>query len=340
MVAEEAPIGPPNGRDAGAPLDLNSLSNRPAAGRADPQPGALAAAQCQRAAAAAVRDAAAEHAPQDEYDLAYGYVLRKDYAVAERGLPQLHQEASARAPAAGRAILAGREPCSSASTIATRRNPSWRCRRNIEQSGKAPESLLRLGQSLAALKQQEAACATLAEVDRKYPRASASVKRSVASGTEACPLLRPAPRLGCPKLSTLFSDLADFPALILAVSGGPDSTALMLLLARWRAARQRGPKLIAVTVDHGLRPEAKREAAAVARLARKLKLAHRTLRWRGAKPKTGLQQAARQARYRLLAQAASDVGASHIVTAHTRDDQAETVLIRMAAAAGSPGLPR
>jgi tRNA(Ile)-lysidine synthase len=136
----------------------------------------------------------------------------------------------------------------------------------------------------------------------------------------------------------LFSDLADLPALVLAVSGGPDSTALMMLMARWRAARRRGPKLIAVTIDHGLRPEAKREAAAVAKLARKLNVAHRILRWRGAKPKTGLQQAARQARYRLLAQAAGDVGASHIVTAHTRDDQAETVLIRMSRGSGIAGL--
>ena len=70
--------------------------------------------------------------------------------------------------------------CSSASAIATRRNPSWRSRPNIERSGKAPDALLRLGQSLAALNQKEAACATLAEVGRKFPRASASVKRGVA----------------------------------------------------------------------------------------------------------------------------------------------------------------
>ena len=49
---------------------------------------------------------------------------------------------------------------------------------------------------------------------------------------------------------SLFSDLERFPALVLAVSGGPDSTALMVLAARWRDARKRGPKLIAVTIDH------------------------------------------------------------------------------------------
>ncbi len=121
---------------------------------------------------------------------------------------------------------------------------------------------------------------------------------------------------------------------MLAVSGGPDSTALMVLAARWRQSLKVKPKLIAVTVDHGLRAESKREAAAVGRLARKLGLAHRTLRWTGAKPKTGLQQAARAARYRLLADAARKLSASHILTAHTLDDQAETVLIRMSAAAG------
>ena len=125
---------------------------------------------------------------------------------------------------------------------------------------------------------------------------------------------------------------------MLAVSGGPDSTALMVLSARWRKTLKNKPELIAVTVDHGLRKEAKREAAAVARLARKLGIAHRTLRWSGAKPKTGLQEAARTARYRLLAGAARKAGASHILTAHTRDDQAETVLIRMSRGSGISGL--
>jgi len=137
---------------------------------------------------------------------------------------------------------------------------------------------------------------------------------------------------------TLFSDLRTFPVVVLAVSGGPDSTALMVLAARWRDSLKAEPNLFAVTIDHGLRKESRREAAAVARLARKLKIAHRTLRWNGRKPATGLQEAARAARYRLLADAARKVGASHIVTAHTLDDQAETVLIRMARGSGVTGL--
>jgi tRNA(Ile)-lysidine synthase len=137
---------------------------------------------------------------------------------------------------------------------------------------------------------------------------------------------------------TLFSGLYTFPVLVLAVSGGPDSTALMVLAARWRDTLKVKPRLIAVTVDHGLRKESKREAAAVARLARKLKIAHRTLRWSGRKPATGLQEAARAARYRLLRQAARKVNAVHILTAHTLDDQAETVLIRMSRGSGLTGL--
>jgi len=140
------------------------------------------------------------------------------------------------------------------------------------------------------------------------------------------------------ELRSLFSELDHLPALVLAVSGGPDSTALMLLAARWRKALKKKPALMAVTVDHGLRKEAKRETAAVAKLARKLGLRHRTLRWTGAKPKTGLQEAARAARYRLLADAAHELGASHVLTAHTLDDQAETVLMRMSRGSGISGV--
>src|SRR5262249_14831 len=112
----------------------------------------------------------------------------------------------------------------------------------------------------------------------------------------------------------------------------------MWLAARWRKRRRRGPKLIAVTVDHGLRPEARREAAAVKRLAARLGIAHRTLRWHGAKPKTGLQEKARAARYRLIAAAADRARATCVLAAHTVDDQAETILFRMTRGGGLTGL--
>ena len=139
----------------------------------------------------------------------------------------------------------------------------------------------------------------------------------------------------------LFAHLAfnaQYPALILAVSGGPDSTALMVLAARWRKTLKHRVKLIAVTVDHGLRPEAKREAQSVKKLARSLRIEHRTLRWTGPKPKTRLQEAARHARYRLLAGASQKAGGVPVLTAHTRDDQAETVLFRMMRGSGVAGL--
>ncbi len=137
---------------------------------------------------------------------------------------------------------------------------------------------------------------------------------------------------------TLFAPFVDQPTILIAVSGGPDSTALLWLASLWRASRKTGPELIAVTVDHGLRPEARREAEAVGRFAEGLGIAHRILPWTGAKPRTGLQEAARNARYALIAQEAKAAGARQILTAHTLDDQAETVLLRLLRGSGPAGL--
>jgi len=144
--------------------------------------------------------------------------------------------------------------------------------------------------------------------------------------------------LSATEARALFAELSTHPSLIVAVSGGPDSTALLWLAARWRKALKRGPKLVAITVDHGLRAQARQEALAVAKLARSLGVEHRILRWTGPKPKTGVQAAARSARYRLLARAARQAGASAVLTAHTLDDQAETVLMRLARGSGVGGL--
>ncbi len=144
--------------------------------------------------------------------------------------------------------------------------------------------------------------------------------------------------VGDDEANALFQGLERFPGLVLAVSGGPDSTALLMLAARWAKRLKPAPKLIAVTVDHGLRPEAAREAAVVGRLARRLRVTHRIHRWRGKKPTSGLQEAARIARYQLLAREAARAGYAHILTAHTLDDQAETVLFRLARGSGVVGL--
>jgi len=136
----------------------------------------------------------------------------------------------------------------------------------------------------------------------------------------------------------LFGALANVPALMLAVSGGPDSTALLWLAARWRDDLKQPPRLLAITIDHGLRKESAGEARAVARLAKKLNVEHVTLRWTGRKPKAGIQEAARNARYRLFSEEAHRQNAMYILTAHTQDDQAETVLFRLARGSGLSGL--
>lgn len=132
-----------------------------------------------------------------------------------------------------------------------------------------------------------------------------------------------------PELADLFRPLERTRGLVVAVSGGSDSTALLYLIARWRADRHAGLPILVATVDHGLRADAADEARAVAEMAAGLGLPHRTLIWQGDKPTSNLQDAARTARYRLLAEAAHDFGADTIVTAHTEDDQAETFLLAL-----------
>jgi tRNA(Ile)-lysidine synthase len=143
------------------------------------------------------------------------------------------------------------------------------------------------------------------------------------------------------------TDLADaftrlchaYSHLLVAVSGGADSTALVLLLHAWAVSRGRtAPRLSVATVDHRLRPASTAEADAVAVLSASLGLAHTILPWLGDKPTTGIQTVARDARFHLLRDHATHIGADAIVFAHTRDDQAETVLMRLARGSGADGL--
>jgi tol-pal system protein YbgF len=194
-------IGAPGGRAAGAPLDLSTLTGNdssPPQGTAPPSAVASATAtpvpasqttaplpppQVRNAAPAAPASPQLvtlppSASPQDEYDLAYGYVLHKDYSLAEQAFRDfLRKHPNERlVPDAqywlGESLFQQqryRDAAESFLAVSTK----------FERAGKAPDSLLRLGQSLAAMNQKEAACATLAEVARKYPRASAGVKRGV-----------------------------------------------------------------------------------------------------------------------------------------------------------------
>ncbi|MGB9395379.1 MAG: tol-pal system protein YbgF [Pseudolabrys sp.] len=209
MQDNGTPVGAPGGRGAGAPLDLSTVAGNnnspPPQAVAPPSAVASAAAvpvpvpqvaapspppqpqpQPQQVRPAVPNSPAGPQlatlppsaSPQDEYDMAYGYVLHKDYSLAEQAFRDfLKKYPNERlVPEAqywlGESLFQQqryRDAAESFLGVSTK----------FERAGKAPDALLRLGQSLAALNQKEAACATLAEVGRKYPRASTGVKRGV-----------------------------------------------------------------------------------------------------------------------------------------------------------------
>jgi tRNA(Ile)-lysidine synthase len=143
------------------------------------------------------------------------------------------------------------------------------------------------------------------------------------------------------ELDALFARWVPRPdlACALAVSGGSDSTALMVLFADWLRQSGRTTGLHTVlTVDHRLRAESKVEAHFVAEQAATFGFRHATLVWADPNPQTGIQAAARHARYRLIGAYMQSNGIALLLTGHTRDDQAETLLMRLARGSGLDGL--
>jgi tol-pal system protein YbgF len=181
IVTADPPIGAPGGRRAGGPLDLSTLSTVPGSEPgAPPEAGPLPAPPSRNLSATGAVAAVAPptDSPKDTYDLGYGYVLRKDYALAEDTLQGFLTKYPTDRRAADAQFWLGE-------SLFQRQRYDAAAQAFLEVStkhsshAKAPEALLRLAQSLAAMKQKEMSCATLAEVGRKYPKASATVKQGV-----------------------------------------------------------------------------------------------------------------------------------------------------------------
>ena len=139
-------------------------------------------------------------------------------------------------------------------------------------------------------------------------------------------------------LKTLFAGFSQYTSVLLAVSGGSDSIALLHLASLWQRRVANAPRLSVATVNHGLREAAIEEAASVEKQCALHDLPFVQLDWLGDKPKSAVQAQAREARYSLLAGHAKAHGIEAIATAHTLDDQAETVLMRLCRGSGISGL--
>jgi tol-pal system protein YbgF len=181
QIATNEEVGAPGGRPAGAPLDLSTMSNAAVndpsltpRGQTPPQPPSRTPGAVGATAAATMPPT---QSPRDEYDLGYGYLLRKDYAQAEQSLRAFLQKYPNDRLAAEAQFWLGesmfqRQNYRDAASVFLDMSKKY------ESHPKAPNALLRLGESLAALHEHDLACATLGEVTRKYPHASNSVKQA------------------------------------------------------------------------------------------------------------------------------------------------------------------
>ena len=173
-VAAAGPVGAPNGSQIGAPLDLTTMS----ANAGHPPGGERALPPRVAGAGTQLATLPPSQSPRDEFDLAYGYVLRKDYPLAE----QAFQDYLRRYPndrMAGEAQFWLGESMFQRQSYQSAAEAFVTLTKNYGASPKLPDALLRLGQSLAALQQKDLACSTFAEVGRKAPNAPQNVKAAV-----------------------------------------------------------------------------------------------------------------------------------------------------------------
>jgi tol-pal system protein YbgF len=175
---EEPPVAPPAGRGVGAPLDLSTLAGNEPAATVPPGVSDAGPPRSPGAGGAQVATLPPTDSPKDNYDLGYGYFLRKDYALSEESFRAFLKKYPTDRLAADAQFWLGeslfqrqrwRDAAEAFLNVSTK----------FEANPKAPDALLRLGQALSALGEKEAACASLGEILRKYPRASVSVKQSV-----------------------------------------------------------------------------------------------------------------------------------------------------------------
>jgi tol-pal system protein YbgF len=155
----------------GAPLDLGTMS-------ANAEPGGGTVPRNPNAPGPQLATLPPSQTPRDEFDLAYGYVLRKDYPLAQQAFQDFLKRYPSDPMAAeaqfwlGESLFQSKSYQSAAEAFVT-------MTKKYPSSAKQPDTLLRLGQSLAALQQRDLACVTLAEVGKKYPRAAQNVKAAV-----------------------------------------------------------------------------------------------------------------------------------------------------------------
>jgi len=178
-IAANDPLIAPDGLDAGGPIDLSVLAGGVPGATFEPDPSAIdpslpEGTQTAGLPAAPPATTALTGSPRDEYDLAYGYILTGDYDLAEQSFQNWLASFPGDAQALDAQFWLG-ESHFQQREFREAANAFLAVYKGAEQSPKAPDALLKLGMSLAALGEKSAACATLAEVGRTYPQASAAL---------------------------------------------------------------------------------------------------------------------------------------------------------------------